>query len=68
LQQYTVDGKKDAYGVLIPNTSLKFMVLNLLDFKEEERLLQSMGCSMGAIINHTPEWHCEFAGEGIKYS
>ena len=68
LQQYTVDGKKDAYGVLVPNTSLKLMVSNLLDFKEEESLLQSIGCSMGVIIDRTPKCHCEFAGEGIEYS
>jgi hypothetical protein len=43
------------------------MVLNLLEFEEEESLLQSMGCSMGVIIDHTPKCHCEFAGEGIKY-
>jgi hypothetical protein len=34
-QQYTIVGKKDTYGVLILSTRLKFMVLNLLDFKEE---------------------------------
>jgi hypothetical protein len=44
------------------------MVLNLLDFEEEESLLQSMWCSMGVIINRTPKCHCEFAGEGIEYS
>jgi hypothetical protein len=68
LQQYTVDGKKDVYGVLVPNTSLKFMVSNLLDFEEEESLLQSMGRSMGVVIDRTPKCHCEFAGEGIEYS
>ena len=68
LQQYTVDGKKDAYGVLIPNTSLKLMVSNLQDFEEEESLLQSMGRLMGVTIDRTPKCHCEFAGEGIEYS
>jgi hypothetical protein len=37
--QYTIDGKKDAYGVLLPNTSLKFMLANLQDFEVEESLL-----------------------------
>ncbi len=68
LQQYTVDGKKDAYGVLIPNTSLKLMVSNLQDFEEEESLLQSIGQLMGVTIDCTPKCHCEFAGEGIEYS
>ncbi len=68
LQQYTVDGKKYAYGVLIPNTSLKLMVSNLQDFEEEESLLQSMGQLMGVTIDHTPKCHCKFTGEGIEYS
>jgi hypothetical protein len=63
-----VDGKKDAYGVLIPNTSLKLMVSNLQDFEEEESLLQSMGWLMGVTIDCTPKCHCKFAGEGIEYS
>ncbi len=67
LQHYTVDGKKDAYGVLIPNTSLNFMVSNLLDFEEEESLLQSMGWRMGVIIDCTPKYHHEFAGEGMQF-
>ncbi len=64
----TIDGRKDAYGVVLPNTSLKFMVSNLQDFEEEESLLQSMGRLMGVIIDRTPKCHCEFAGEGIEYS
>ena len=44
------------------------MVSNLLDFEEEESLLQSMGSSMGVVIDRTPKCHCEFAGEGIEYS
>ncbi len=66
--QYTIDGKKDAYGVLLPNTSLKFMLTNLQDFEEEESLLQSMGRLIGVIIDCTPKCYCEFAGEGIEYS
>jgi hypothetical protein len=51
IQQYTINGRKDAYGVVLPNTSLKFMLSNLQDLKEEELLLQPMGCFMGVIID-----------------
>jgi hypothetical protein len=59
IQQYTVHGRKDADGILIANTSLKYMVSNLIDFEEEESLLQSMGHLMGVIIGQTPKCHCE---------
>ena len=61
-------GKKVAYEVLIPNTSVKVMMSNLLDFEEEESFLQSMGYTMRLIIDCTLKFHGEFAGEGIKYS
>ncbi len=51
IQQYTINGRKDAYGVVLPNTSLKFMLSNLQDLEEEELLLQSMGCFVGVIID-----------------
>ena len=43
LQQYTLDGKKDGHGNLRPETSLKHLLANCIDFEEEESLLQSMG-------------------------
>jgi len=30
-----------------------------LDFEQEVTLLQSMGCSMGALVDRTPKCHCE---------
>lgn len=68
IQQYTINGRKDADGILIANTSMKRMVSNLHDFEEEDLLLQSMGCLMGVIIVQTHKCHCKFAGEGIEYS
>ena len=38
------------------------------DFKNEESLLQSMGRTMGRLVDWTPKCHCELADEGIKYS
>jgi hypothetical protein len=39
-----------------------------LDFEEEEMMLQSMGHSLGVLINRTPKCHPELAGEVIEYS
>ena len=68
LQQYTLDGKKDGHGNLWPETSLKHLLANCIDFEEEESLLQSMGWAMGISVDRTPKRHCELAGEGIEYS
>ena len=63
-----MDGRKDAQGVLRPETSLKQLLAGCTDFKEEESLLQSMGRKMGVFIDQTPKCHCVLAGEGIEYS
>jgi hypothetical protein len=68
LKQYTVDGRKDAFDYLQPHTSLKYLLDNCTDFKEEESMLQSIGSTLGVSINWTPKHHCELAGEGIEYS
>jgi hypothetical protein len=46
---------------------LKYLLGSCLDFKEEEMMLQSMGHSLGVLINRTPKCQPELAGEGIKY-
>ena len=66
--QYSMQGKKDAFGTVQKETSLKYLMSNCQDFEEEETLLQSMGRSMGVMVDRTPKCHCELAGEGIKYS
>jgi hypothetical protein len=68
LKHYTVDGRKDAFGNLQPHTSLKYLLGNCTDFKEEESMLQSIGSALGVSIDQTPKCHCELAGEGIEYS
>ena len=65
---FTIDGKKDAYGINQPEMSLKYLLGNCKDFEEEASLLQAVGRKMGVAINCTPKCHFELAGEGIEYS
>jgi hypothetical protein len=68
LKEYTMNGKKDLYGIIQLQYSLKNLLRSCRDFQEEESLLQSMGRKMGVIVDRTPKCHCELAGEGIEYS
>jgi DNA-binding transcriptional regulator YhcF (GntR family) len=65
---YTNDGKKDAFGNLIPGTSLRKMMSSLIDFINEETLLQYHGKTLGVLVDRSPKCHPEVAGEGIEYS
>ena len=65
---YTIVGRKNALGILMPETSLKQILANCSDFEEEETMLQSMGRNMGVLVDQTPKCHPELAGEGIEYS
>jgi len=65
---YTNDGKKDAFGNLIPGTSLRKMMSSLIDFINEETLLQYHGKTLGVTVDRSPKCHPEVAGEGIEYS
>ena len=56
--------KQDTCGVLRKDTSLKFLISNCQDFEEEKTFLQTMGWSMGVLIDLMPKCHCELAGEG----
>ena len=68
INSYTLEGRKDEYGHLIPDTSLKVMMNSLIDFAEEETLLQYHGRLLGVVVDRTPKCHPEIAGEGIEYS
>jgi len=48
---YTINGKKNALGLLQCETSLKAIISNCTDFEEEETMLQAMGRSMGVIVD-----------------
>lgn len=67
LDQYTVDGRKDDYGNLIPETSLKHLMEQLPDFQDEPTLLQFHGEKLGVKVDRTPKCHPEVAGEGVEY-
>ena len=60
-------GENDA-GNVINKTSLETLLLSCTDFIEEESMLQMNIRKMGAICFHSPKYHCEIAGKGIKYS
>ncbi len=65
---YTMKGKKDQFGNYDLEYSLPYHMSSCTDFEEEETILQTMGCSMGGEVDHTPKCHCEIAGEGIEYT
>jgi hypothetical protein len=64
---YTLNGKKDNFGNIIFATSVKSLTQSLLDFLEEETLLQYHGRLIGVLVDRTPICHPELAGEGIEY-
>jgi len=67
INSYTIGGKQDEYDHTIPETLLKEMMNSLVDFCEEETLLQYHGRLLGLIVGRTPKCHPEIAGEGIEY-
>ncbi len=68
MKKYTTTGRKDEFDNLLPNTSLKHIISSCTDFEEELTMLQTMGQSMGVMIDRTLKCHCEIASEGIEYS
>jgi hypothetical protein len=68
ITEYTVDGRNDAFGNLLPETSLKHHMAQLSDFQDEETLMQHHGKSLGVKVDRTPKCHPEMAGEGVEYS
>jgi hypothetical protein len=68
MKKYTTPGRKDEFGNLLPNTSLKHIIFSCTDFEEELAMLQMMRQSLGFMIDRTPKCHCMIAGEGIEYS
>jgi hypothetical protein len=66
-EDYTLQGKKDAFGKVNPKTSLKHLVSLLTDFIEEETLLQYHGRLLKVKVVRTPKCNPEITGEGIQY-
>lgn len=68
VSDYTVDGKRDNFNTIIPETSLRALMLSQPDFLDEETMLQYHGRLMGVSVDRTPKCHPELAGEGIEYA
>ena len=69
LDKYTLDGRKDPItGVVDLQYSLKHLLSECTDFKEEETALQYLGTQLGVTVDLTPKFHAELAGEGIEYN
>ncbi|KAI2488938.1 hypothetical protein MHU86_25992 [Fragilaria crotonensis] len=69
LEQYTLEGRKDAItGIVDLRYSLRHLLAECYDFKEEETALQFLGSQLGVVVNLTPKFHAELAGEGVEYS
>ena len=72
LEKYTLDGRKDMItGASIDlQYSLKYLMSECTDFKEEETALEYLGTQLGVKVQLTPKFHAdELAGEeGVEYS
>lgn len=66
--KYTLDGKLDKFGNLIPGTSTKVMLSSCSDFKNQPNLLQELVQQRGHILLSSPKCHPELAGDGIEYA
>ncbi|KAI2503418.1 hypothetical protein MHU86_11047 [Fragilaria crotonensis] len=68
LDKYTVDGKKDTIsGKIDLRYSLRHLIAECADFKDEETALQYLGSQLGITVLLTPKFHAELAGEGIEF-
>jgi len=65
----TLDGRKDPEtGEIQLGTSLRALLEQCSDFKNELSALQLLGQEIGITVDATPKYHAELAGEGIEYS
>jgi hypothetical protein len=68
LDKYTLDGRKDAMtGGINLQLSLRHLMAESVDFKNEETALQYLGTQLGVTVELTPKFHAELAGEGVEY-
>ncbi len=69
LDKYTLDGRKDPItGNIDLQFSIRYLLSEYTNFKEEETALQCLGTQMGVTVQLTPKFHAELAGEGVEYS
>lgn len=68
LEKYTLDGRKDPItGQIDLQYSLRHLLSECTDFREEETALQYLGRQLGVTVQLTPKFHAELAGEGVEY-
>jgi hypothetical protein len=68
INEYTVDGKNDAFGNHVTDACLRYWMDQLSDFQDEETLLQYHGRQIGGKVDRTPKCHLEMAGKGMEYA
>ena len=69
VSEYSVNGKKIRKGenAIVPGSSLKKLVDDLPDFKEEITLLQFRAEQLGVKLRCSPKYHPEIAGEAVEF-
>jgi hypothetical protein len=68
LDKYTLAGRKDPItGQIDLLYSLRHLLAECRDFKEEETALQYLGSQTGVTVQLTPKFPAELAGEGVEY-
>ena len=67
LSSYSKDGPKDEEGHRDTTYSFAVLMESCLDFLQERTSLQKLGEALGVMIEHTPKYHAEMAGEGVEY-
>jgi len=68
-KEMTLDGcKNPAMGQIEAGESLQQLLGKCSDFAEELSALQVLGQELGVLVDFTPKYHTELAGEGIEYT
>ena len=69
VRDYSTNGKKSHKdsNKIIPGSSLKELIQNLPDFKEELTLLQFRAQQLGVQVCCSPKYHPEIAGEDVEF-
>jgi hypothetical protein len=65
---YTVTGRKGPNGEINESSSLRQILTNCSDFRNELTHMQVMAEALGVKVDFTPKFHAEMAGEGVEYS
>jgi hypothetical protein len=68
ITEHAVDGRNDAFGNLLPETTLRHHMAQLSDFQDEETLMQHHGKSLGVKVNQMTKCLPKVAGEGVEHA